>query len=94
VLRKKIGVYFAAALSTNVNNILALPPQVMPSWGKVRIVDGDSIRTASAAKDRELERDSSHFRVREFPFLYIQFSVFKSISVRTPSSKRRAACVG
>ncbi|KAJ6574382.1 hypothetical protein B0H19DRAFT_845001, partial [Mycena capillaripes] len=38
-------------------------PEIMPSWGKVRIVDGDSITTASAAKKAELERDSSYVRV-------------------------------
>ncbi|KAJ7652366.1 hypothetical protein DFH06DRAFT_1418733 [Mycena polygramma] len=61
-LRKKIAAYFASALNSKVKTIIPLLPQVMPSWGRVRVVDGDSIRAGSAAKNTELERNSSYIR--------------------------------
>ncbi|KAJ7779129.1 hypothetical protein B0H16DRAFT_1300412 [Mycena metata] len=47
-----------------MNTILPLLPDVMMSWGKVRIVCGDSIRTASAARRGGTpERDTLYVRV-------------------------------
>ncbi|KAJ7247743.1 hypothetical protein C8J57DRAFT_1240684 [Mycena rebaudengoi] len=38
-------------------------PEIMPSWGKVRIIDGDSIRTASASGNgTQQERNTSFMR--------------------------------
>ncbi|KAJ7621835.1 hypothetical protein B0H17DRAFT_1290387 [Mycena rosella] len=63
ILRRKIAGYFSSALGKPINTFLALLPKVMPSWGKVRILDGDSIRSASAAgKGTGPERDSSYVR--------------------------------
>jgi hypothetical protein len=47
-LREKVAIYFHDTLSQPVKKILSLLSQIMPGWGKVRIRDGDSIRTTSA----------------------------------------------
>ncbi|KAJ7457314.1 hypothetical protein FB451DRAFT_1142567 [Mycena latifolia] len=63
-LRKKVAGYFSSVLSKPATRFLPLLPQIMPSWGKVRIVDGDSIRSHSAAgKGTSPERNSSYIRV-------------------------------
>lgn len=63
-LRKKVAGYFSSALSKPSNTFLNRLPQIMPSWGKVRIVDGDSIRSGSASgKGTGPERDASYVRV-------------------------------
>ncbi|KAJ7124120.1 hypothetical protein C8R43DRAFT_1147581, partial [Mycena crocata] len=62
-LRRKIAGYFSSALDQPINTILRLLPKIMPSWGKIRIVDGDSIRTASASgRGTNPERDASYVR--------------------------------
>ncbi|KAJ7777637.1 hypothetical protein DFH07DRAFT_911583 [Mycena maculata] len=48
---KRIAGYFAAVLRKKVKNDKAQLPTVFQSWGKVRIVDGDSIRCMSAYGD-------------------------------------------
>ncbi|KAJ7721256.1 hypothetical protein DFH07DRAFT_760513 [Mycena maculata] len=61
--RKKAAQYFADILGQRQKDILPLLPEVMPSFGKLRIVDGDSIRTASACGDGSVaERDMSFIR--------------------------------
>ncbi|KAJ7436328.1 hypothetical protein FB451DRAFT_1061778 [Mycena latifolia] len=55
---------FSSVLSKPATRFLPLLPQIMPSWGKVRIVDGDSIRSHSAAgKGTSPERNSLYIRV-------------------------------
>ncbi|KAJ7147400.1 hypothetical protein C8R43DRAFT_1195630, partial [Mycena crocata] len=62
-LRRKIAGYFASALDQPINTILRLLPKIMPSWGKLRIVDGDYIRTASVSgMGTNPERDASYVR--------------------------------
>jgi hypothetical protein len=63
-LREKVAVYFHDALVQPVKKILPLLPQIMPGWGKVRIRDGDSIRTASAlVRGEKMVRGNSYIRV-------------------------------
>ncbi|KAF8171399.1 hypothetical protein K438DRAFT_1613118, partial [Mycena galopus ATCC 62051] len=46
-----------------LSKILPLLPEIMPRWGKVQIVDGDSIRTASVSiRGEEIGRDNSFVR--------------------------------
>ncbi|KAJ7841472.1 hypothetical protein B0H14DRAFT_2360117 [Mycena olivaceomarginata] len=62
-LREKVAVYFHDALIQPVKKILPLLPQIMPGWGKVRIRDGDSIRTASAlVRGEKMVRVNSYIR--------------------------------
>ncbi|KAJ7763978.1 hypothetical protein DFH07DRAFT_867316 [Mycena maculata] len=63
-LRRKIGVYFAALLGKTIREIEPQLPEVMARWGKVRIVDGDSIASAWVlARRNEAARNTSVIRV-------------------------------
>ncbi|KAJ7225212.1 hypothetical protein C8J57DRAFT_1252902 [Mycena rebaudengoi] len=60
---RRIAGYFSAVLETPRKRIQLLLPEVMPSWGKVRIVEGDSIRSLSACGDGvDSQRDMSFVR--------------------------------
>ncbi|KAJ7077174.1 hypothetical protein B0H15DRAFT_789874 [Mycena belliarum] len=62
-IRIQVASYFAAVLGKTRREVLALLPQVMPSFGKLRIVDGDSIRSTSACGDGSgAERNMSFIR--------------------------------
>ncbi|KAJ7026055.1 hypothetical protein C8F04DRAFT_1298344, partial [Mycena alexandri] len=62
-VRKKAAEYFAAVVGKRQKDILPLLPEIMPSYGKLRIVDGDCIRSASASGDGSRpERDMSFIR--------------------------------
>ncbi|KAJ7166233.1 hypothetical protein C8R46DRAFT_1219984 [Mycena filopes] len=62
-LRAKAARYFADVLGEQRRNLIPLLPDIMPSYGKLRIVDGDSIRTASACGDgSNSERNMSFIR--------------------------------
>ncbi|KAJ6457509.1 hypothetical protein C8R47DRAFT_995638, partial [Mycena vitilis] len=66
ITRKRIAGYFAAVLSKARKNIEPQLPEIMPRWGKVRIADGDSIRSVSASADEsdgESQRDKMFIRV-------------------------------
>jgi hypothetical protein len=63
-IREKISVHFAEILGEKTDVILGLLPEKIPSFGKLRIVDGDSIRSASACGDGSTaERNMSLVRV-------------------------------
>ncbi|KAJ7443299.1 hypothetical protein FB451DRAFT_1057037 [Mycena latifolia] len=65
ITRKRIAGYFSAALGKKQRDIRKKLPEVMPRWGKVRIVDGDSIRSTSACAGESsdvTERDMSFAR--------------------------------
>ena len=63
ILRKLIS-YFHSVTGIPKNRIKQSLPEVMPTWGKVRIANGgDSIRCASSTRSEELERNSSYVRV-------------------------------
>jgi hypothetical protein len=67
-LRKKIAVYFSLVLNRKISAqiIDKALPDVMPSWGRVRIGSGgDSIRTSSAMRNPDRERNMSFVRVSE-----------------------------
>ncbi|KAJ7266112.1 hypothetical protein C8J57DRAFT_1469942 [Mycena rebaudengoi] len=62
-LRRKIAGYFSSVLSKPIAQILKRLPDIIPSWGKVRILGGDSIRSASAIKSGAMKgRDASYVR--------------------------------
>ncbi|KAF7372603.1 hypothetical protein MVEN_00123200 [Mycena venus] len=62
-IRHKIAVYFSAVLGKPVKDIESQLPENMPCWGKVRIVDGDSICCTWAAKNHsEKGRNMSFIR--------------------------------
>ncbi|KAJ7493912.1 hypothetical protein FB451DRAFT_1122402 [Mycena latifolia] len=62
-LRRKIARYFCNVLGKNLNQVLPLLPEIMPRWGKVRIVDGDSITAASTSvRGENSERNKSYVR--------------------------------
>ncbi|KAJ7608962.1 hypothetical protein DFH06DRAFT_1017386 [Mycena polygramma] len=62
-LRKLVAKYFSEFLGKKPSDLVALLPEIMPSYGKVRIVDGDSIRSASACGDgSRAERNMSFIR--------------------------------
>ncbi|KAJ7017219.1 hypothetical protein C8F04DRAFT_979745 [Mycena alexandri] len=66
-LRKQITRYFSEFLGQRPKAIEPLLPDVMPSFGKLRIEDGDSIRSASASGiSSSAERDMSFVRVYEW----------------------------
>ncbi|KAJ7719689.1 hypothetical protein DFH07DRAFT_972824 [Mycena maculata] len=59
-LRRKITVYFAALLGKTIREIEPQLPEVTARWGKVRIVDGDSIASAWVlARRNEAARNTS-----------------------------------
>ncbi|KAJ7237962.1 hypothetical protein C8J57DRAFT_1566441 [Mycena rebaudengoi] len=68
---RRIAGYFSAVLETPRKRIQPLLPEVMPSWGKVRIVEGDSIRSLSACGDGvDSQRDMSFVRVLYYRLFY------------------------
>ncbi|KAJ7671304.1 hypothetical protein DFH06DRAFT_980291, partial [Mycena polygramma] len=65
ITRKRIAGYFSAVLSKACKNIEPQLPEIMPRWGKVRIADGDYIRSVSASADEsngESQRDTMFIR--------------------------------
>ncbi|KAJ6545558.1 hypothetical protein B0H19DRAFT_897021, partial [Mycena capillaripes] len=60
-LRHKIAVYFGAVLGKAVNDILPQLPDVTPRWGKLRIVDGDSICCTWVRNNRSEEGRNTTF---------------------------------
>jgi hypothetical protein len=63
-LRLKIARYFSVVINKPYSKILKQIPASMPMWGKVRIANGgDSIRSGSASRSTEKERDMSCVRV-------------------------------
>ncbi|KAJ7667305.1 hypothetical protein B0H17DRAFT_950463 [Mycena rosella] len=48
ITKQRTAAYFAAVLRKTRKTIQPRLPEVMPRWGKVRVVDGDSVRSASA----------------------------------------------
>ncbi|KAJ7456342.1 hypothetical protein B0H11DRAFT_2244021 [Mycena galericulata] len=78
-----------AALGKPMNTYLGMLPKVMPSWGKVRIVDGDSIRTASASgKGANPERNSSYVRYE------VQVKVAQRVGQRNETHLATQVCYG
>ncbi|KAJ7194303.1 hypothetical protein GGX14DRAFT_343184, partial [Mycena pura] len=62
-IRMQVASYFALLVGKTRKEILPLLPQMMPSYGKLRIKDGDSIRSASASGDGSTaERNMSFIR--------------------------------
>ncbi|KAF7372933.1 hypothetical protein MSAN_00500000 [Mycena sanguinolenta] len=62
-LRKKIATYFRDLIGSPINKLLPLLPQNMPRWGKLRIIDGDSITTAfTLTRGEKGIRDKSYVR--------------------------------
>jgi hypothetical protein len=63
-IKRKIAGYFAAVLGKSRRQVESKLPAITEAWGKVRILDGDSIRTASASQGKTTsERNSSFVRV-------------------------------
>ncbi|KAJ7450205.1 hypothetical protein FB451DRAFT_1146475 [Mycena latifolia] len=63
ITRRRIAGYFTAVLGKARKDILPKLPEVMPRWGKVRIVGGDSIRCVCACGDgTHPERNMSYVR--------------------------------
>ncbi|KAF8190942.1 hypothetical protein K438DRAFT_1591480, partial [Mycena galopus ATCC 62051] len=63
-LRRKIGIYFRDVLGHPLNQLLPLLPQNMPRWGRVRIIDGDSIHTALTLRRRDcIVRGNSYYEI-------------------------------
>lgn len=68
-LRLKIARYLTVVINQPYSKIEKKIPMDMPTWGKVRIANGgDSIRTGSASRSSERERDMSFVRVRSRNF--------------------------
>lgn len=66
-LRDRITNYFRSIIGHTRAQVQNKLPNVMQSWGKMRIRNcGDSVRSAMASKKRLNERDSSYVRVRGF----------------------------
>ncbi|KAJ7027107.1 hypothetical protein C8F04DRAFT_965593, partial [Mycena alexandri] len=64
-LRKQIAKYFSELLAQRPKAIHPLLPEVMPSFGKLRILDGDSIRSASASRhSSNAKRDMSFYEIQ------------------------------
>ncbi|KAJ7206334.1 hypothetical protein GGX14DRAFT_367370 [Mycena pura] len=62
-IRMQVASYFALLVGKTRKEILPLLPQMMPSYGKLRIKDGDSIRSVSASRDGSTaERNMSFIR--------------------------------
>ncbi|KAJ7029534.1 hypothetical protein C8F04DRAFT_962737 [Mycena alexandri] len=65
LMRKRLAAYFAAVLKARCKDIQPLLPEVMPRWGKLRIVDGDYIRSMLACgldPEEDKEREMSFVR--------------------------------
>jgi hypothetical protein len=63
-LRRKIATFVAALLGKRMNEIEPRLPEIMPMWGKVRIVDGDFMCCTWATESRsEKGRNMSFIRV-------------------------------
>jgi hypothetical protein len=68
-LRSKIARYLSVVINQPYSKIEKKIPGNMPTWGKVRIANGgDSIRSGSASRFAEKERDMSFVRVRSQNF--------------------------
>ncbi|KAJ7017985.1 hypothetical protein C8F04DRAFT_1330355 [Mycena alexandri] len=62
-VRIQIARYFSQFLGRRQKDLLSLLPEVMPSWGKLQIRDGDSFRSASASGTGSTpKRDMSFIR--------------------------------
>ncbi|KAJ6503098.1 hypothetical protein DFH09DRAFT_839222, partial [Mycena vulgaris] len=62
-VRKQVMIYLSALLAKRQKDLVPFIPQIMPSFGKVRILDGDSIRSVSACGDGSVaERNMSFIR--------------------------------
>jgi hypothetical protein len=69
ITRKRVAGYISAAIGRARKNIEPLLPDIMPRWGKMRVVDGDRIRSVCACgeePDEQNHRDMSFVRVRFF----------------------------
>ncbi|KAJ7304892.1 hypothetical protein DFH08DRAFT_825250 [Mycena albidolilacea] len=63
IIRDKIADHFSGLLGKRPHQVLSFIPEKIPSFGKLRIVQGDSIRSASACGDgATAERDMSFIR--------------------------------
>jgi hypothetical protein len=63
-LRSKIARYFSLLTEKSQSDIMSQLPDIMPSWGKVRIANcGDNIRASSACHNPDKEREMSFVRV-------------------------------
>lgn len=81
--RTRIAGYFAAVLSKTRKSIQHRLPEVMPRWGKVRIVDGDEIRSISACgnePEAESLRDMAFVRVRII-FIFVHVLITQLIYI-------------
>ncbi|KAJ7188518.1 hypothetical protein C8R46DRAFT_23318 [Mycena filopes] len=88
-LRRRIAGYFASVLAKPLNTFLPFLPKIMISWGKVRIVDGDRIRSASASRSgRNPERNSSYVRYE------VQVKVSERVGGRAETRWRMQVCYG
>ncbi|KAJ7152445.1 hypothetical protein C8R46DRAFT_1357483 [Mycena filopes] len=62
-LRQQVAHYFSQLLGCRPKSVLVLLPAIMPSFGKLQIKDGDSIRSVSACGDGSTaERNMSFVR--------------------------------
>jgi len=65
--RKRIGVYLAQVVGGRRSDLAKHLPRIMPLWGKMRIINGDSIRSKycmSRAARSSSSRNNSFVRVR------------------------------
>lgn len=61
-VRRKIAAHLVTQFGYSISHILPLVPEIMESWSKVRIQEGDYIRTKSNIANQE-GRDQSFIRV-------------------------------
>jgi len=75
LMRTRITEYFYSVLGGSRSRIAAALPSIMPSWGRIKILEGgDSIRTLSAMFNMDQERDTSFVRVCAFKYLVMCIS--------------------
>ena len=64
LMRQRIAEYFHAVLGGPKKRIQNALPAIMPSWGRIKFLDGgDSIRTSSTVFNTDQDRDTSFVRV-------------------------------
>ncbi|KAF8325831.1 uncharacterized protein EI90DRAFT_2021511 [Cantharellus anzutake] len=86
-IRRKIAIYFTNVYNKPYQHIMKLLPEVMPRWGKSRIVGGgDKVSTLWAQERRTKYRDSS--------FVRYEVAVDSNPRVRRKTPLVRRICYG
>ncbi len=72
-VRHKIAEYLKTIIGGNSKTIQNQLPETMTSWAKVRIKDGDFIRSKASLTRMNRSRDNSYIRVGHFHFIDFKF---------------------